>query len=222
MINKCDIIRDLIPLYAENMVSEGTKEFVDKHCTECSQCREILNTALTTLGTKDHAEERKEKIWNTMSKRERRIKVIRRTIISLGATFLVLFSIFFCSFLIKGNTWFTKFDLGAANDYPYSSQTQDHTRPGKDEVEAAAEAVKKYFRNNFNACVLLRLAYDEDYTYDAEYESQYPESIVFVSDYYMLTEPVAGDSSRMRNSWRWTVHYDEKNSEWKVVNFGYG
>lgn len=38
----CNIIRDILPLYAENMVSEDTKEMVEEHLCECPDCTERL------------------------------------------------------------------------------------------------------------------------------------------------------------------------------------
>lgn len=42
MINKCNIVRDLLPLYVEHMASEDTKAFVDEHLAECAACRAEL------------------------------------------------------------------------------------------------------------------------------------------------------------------------------------
>lgn len=42
MMNKCNVIKDILPLYAENMVSEDTKEFVKEHLAECAACRAEL------------------------------------------------------------------------------------------------------------------------------------------------------------------------------------
>lgn len=38
MKNKCNIIKDILPLYAEDIVSEDTREFVKEHLSDCSQC----------------------------------------------------------------------------------------------------------------------------------------------------------------------------------------
>lgn len=35
----CDIIKDLLPLYAENMVSEKSKSMVEEHLAECEDCK---------------------------------------------------------------------------------------------------------------------------------------------------------------------------------------
>ena len=42
MKNECSIIRDILPLYVENMVSEDTSEFVKEHLESCPACRGSL------------------------------------------------------------------------------------------------------------------------------------------------------------------------------------
>lgn len=39
MKNECNIIRDILPLYVENMVSADTSAFVEEHLEKCSECR---------------------------------------------------------------------------------------------------------------------------------------------------------------------------------------
>ena len=39
MNKDCSIVQDLLPLYAENMLREETKEFVDGHLAQCAACR---------------------------------------------------------------------------------------------------------------------------------------------------------------------------------------
>lgn len=38
----CDIIRDLLPLYAENMTSQASSEMVETHLGECEGCTNYL------------------------------------------------------------------------------------------------------------------------------------------------------------------------------------
>lgn len=38
----CDIIRDILPLYAENMVSNATREAVEEHISDCANCSKEL------------------------------------------------------------------------------------------------------------------------------------------------------------------------------------
>ena len=36
----CNVIGDLLPLYADDVVSEDTKCIVEEHLAECGECRE--------------------------------------------------------------------------------------------------------------------------------------------------------------------------------------
>lgn len=38
----CNVTQDLLPLYAENMVSNDSKTLVDEHLDECEKCRNEL------------------------------------------------------------------------------------------------------------------------------------------------------------------------------------
>lgn len=38
----CDIIRDLLPLYAEHITSEASNALVEEHLAECEACRAEL------------------------------------------------------------------------------------------------------------------------------------------------------------------------------------
>ena len=43
MDKTCSIVQDLLPLYAEDMLREETKEFVDGHLAQCAACRAELD-----------------------------------------------------------------------------------------------------------------------------------------------------------------------------------
>ena len=43
MTNECSIVRDLLPLYAENMVSPDTSAFVEGHLDTCEACRRAVS-----------------------------------------------------------------------------------------------------------------------------------------------------------------------------------
>lgn len=43
MNKDCSIVQDLLPLYAEDMLREGTKEYVDGHLAQCAACRAELD-----------------------------------------------------------------------------------------------------------------------------------------------------------------------------------
>ena len=48
-MNECKIVQDLLPLYAEDLVSPETKTFVDSHCEACGECRGQRDRMCTSL-----------------------------------------------------------------------------------------------------------------------------------------------------------------------------
>ena len=39
----CNIVRDLLPLYADGETSEATSEMIKEHLSECEECRKALH-----------------------------------------------------------------------------------------------------------------------------------------------------------------------------------
>ena len=95
----CDIIRDLLPLYAEDMVSEDSKKLVDDHLCRCDECVKILGNI--KKGTPVPVETDSEPL-NKVKK-----MIIRRRALSVMASILTLLTL--ASFV---NTYlFTPFQL---------------------------------------------------------------------------------------------------------------
>ncbi len=46
MKRECNIVRDLLPLYIENMASEETREFVEAHLSKCPECNELYTSMI--------------------------------------------------------------------------------------------------------------------------------------------------------------------------------
>lgn len=60
MKNECNIVRDLLPLYIENMTSEETREFVEAHLSKCPECNEFY-TSMIDKGEEDIADQEAQK-----------------------------------------------------------------------------------------------------------------------------------------------------------------
>lgn len=53
MRNECNIVRDILPLYVEHMVSDDTASFVEEHLESCAECREKLTKLKKTAEIAD-------------------------------------------------------------------------------------------------------------------------------------------------------------------------
>ena len=45
----CNVIKDILPLYIDGVVSEDTQKIVEEHLEECSLCRDEINKLKKTL-----------------------------------------------------------------------------------------------------------------------------------------------------------------------------
>ena len=83
---QCEIIRDILPLYAENMVSQPTRDMVDEHLEGCEEC----TNELVSLRTQDaSAESGISALKRVKDGIRRRSVLIVMVVISLLATILV-------------------------------------------------------------------------------------------------------------------------------------
>lgn len=95
MKNECAVVRDVLPLYLENMVSEDTAAFVREHLASCPECAAELaaisagaKTEKAGGRTQNDLEEADVKAIKALGKKIRR--KIYRTAAALAAVALVL------------------------------------------------------------------------------------------------------------------------------------
>lgn len=97
MKKECSVVQDVLPLYLENMVSEGTTIFVEEHLAGCSDCAAELER-LKSGGQIDVAEtpqrEHDAEVIAAVKK-----KISKRILKSVGVVCLV-FAVLFCALLL--------------------------------------------------------------------------------------------------------------------------
>lgn len=97
MKKECSVVRDVLPLYLENMVSEGTKVFVEEHLASCSDCAaelERLRSGGQIDATETPQRERDAEAIKAVKK-----KIARRILKAVAAVCLV-FAVLFSAVLL--------------------------------------------------------------------------------------------------------------------------
>lgn len=61
MINNCDIVEDLIPMYVEDLTSEGSNQFIKEHLKSCENCSGYLENMERNLPKGDSLDTNDEK-----------------------------------------------------------------------------------------------------------------------------------------------------------------
>ena len=94
-MTKCDVIQDLLPLYCDDVASEGSRAMVDEHIKSCSECQELLenmkNSSFPDVLTVDEPE---ISAFKTM-KRKMKKKNIRVALFSAACTIVVFCVVLF-------------------------------------------------------------------------------------------------------------------------------
>lgn len=92
-MNKCNVIKDLLPLYADDVCSEDSREMVDEHLASCEDCRQELedyryNTGLPEVSP-DKAIKKFKKKMSMKNLKKIVIGVILSLAIILGGTYML-------------------------------------------------------------------------------------------------------------------------------------
>ena len=81
MRNECNIIRDILPLYADKMVSADTASFVEEHLIGCAECRaeleklKVADVIETAVSDAENDDEKRLKAFAGKINRKRHIVI---------------------------------------------------------------------------------------------------------------------------------------------------
>ena len=128
MRNECNIIRDILPLYIDEIVSEDTISFVEKHLEKCAACRTELEkmkapNALEIAASDTQAKD--EKPLKAFAKKWNRNK---RIVISAFAAVLLLV-------VLLGSCFVSYLKFDTANPFSAASGFIQIVAVGEDYVE---------------------------------------------------------------------------------------
>jgi len=85
----CDIVRDLLPNYIENLTNENTNKYIEKHIKECNNCSKLLDNMKMELPINNASKFKRE--THFFKKYNKKMNILK-TIIFL-IIFIVLFTI---------------------------------------------------------------------------------------------------------------------------------
>lgn len=115
-MDKCAIVKDLLPLYADEVCSFESKKFVAEHLNECDECCKELESFTLDVKTTSADEKKAVKTFKKKTERKVAVKVIS-----------VILAVCIGVFGALSSYWYFRFrkpieDLnGLANDYMFES-----------------------------------------------------------------------------------------------------
>lgn len=233
MENECSFVRDILPLYFENMVSEDTAAFVKQHLENCPECAaelEKMNSGKELdVATVSHREN-DAKVITAMKKKIRKKKWIA---VSIIAACLVLIATLLHYFPV-----YRYAEVGGTSYYT-SSEIAKLLSIGSRADRAEAQAVLRQADKAFNDVRHTREENEEEYGLLARYATatdSYADASFNVHSLelwsahlgkeegwiwvYYSSETFNHDGSTAYGSWNipalWKVEKND-NGEWVVV-----
>lgn len=96
-MNKCEIIRDLLPLYADEICSESSKRLVEEHISACESCKNELEDYRYNTGIDIDKIDEKQAIQNFSKKLKK--SNLKKTVISVMLCLTLIFSVGYIMFV---------------------------------------------------------------------------------------------------------------------------
>jgi hypothetical protein len=163
----CEIVKDLIPLVADNIASEESKKFVENHCETCDECKKELWIAKQDIKTEisDLAE---NQVWdniNKIQKKKKIKKIINVSVIAVLVIVIGVFTVFFINNTREKSYMEEYFGKELTSEYNkgYSSADEKEVEPLVKQINKALNFVgsekeaKKQFGELWSLC-----SYDMD------------------------------------------------------------
>lgn len=88
MKNKdCELVRDLLPSYIDNLTSDETNEFIELHIKNCPECKACLDELQKTASTDE--KEKSTKFVKFAKKNQRKMRILKSIVFLVLAVILV-------------------------------------------------------------------------------------------------------------------------------------
>lgn len=98
MKNNCEIVKDLLPNYIENLLSDETKRYVEEHINSCDDCKRVLQIMKEGKQEETNKEVEEEQIELDYLKKHRKKSLILKV---LALAFIIVLLIYILSYFLK-------------------------------------------------------------------------------------------------------------------------
>lgn len=206
-VKECGIVKDLIPLYADDIASEESRNLVERHMKQCAECRHELELLKSPMLRDKEIENSVKyiKAFKENKKRQKRAFYMEMGLYIIVALLFIIGIKMIYSHVVLGDVHHVKVEISSSEEY------------SKSELEKASEAVLKYFQKHYKGCKLLSLTYDE--TYSKEWAEVQGE-IVFEAEFRTKSSAVPFEQNTTYSGWNFSVRYDKKEGKWIVTGAG--
>lgn len=209
MTNECAVVKDLLPLYAENMTSGDTAAFIKTHLDGCESCR----AALKALEAPVPVDEPGPEAAVPLKQVKKKLTIKKALIAAVAALAALVIAVVGAVIFFEARPMHQVL-IAAGNSELYTQE----------EIDAAVDAVLADFEN-LEGCKLYSLTFagDEKCLAERDYVNEfgeYTDCIVFNSTFRSPLFGGGGWNAHELYYWQWYLGRSPDGT-WRVVAKGY-
>ena len=91
MINECNIVRDLLPIYADKATTVDSEKFVSRHLETCEDCKLYYKSVTKTTPKAKTTPEMPLSHYEVVAKKLKKSKLVKHTLVAGGFAGAALF-----------------------------------------------------------------------------------------------------------------------------------
>ena len=98
---QCEVIKDLLPLYIDDVCSKESKKIIEEHLEICDSCKQYYNVMTSSNNNMISEDKNNEILADSLQKVKKQIKI--KKILAVSSTLIITF-IFLCTNLFCNGT----------------------------------------------------------------------------------------------------------------------
>lgn len=84
MINECNIVRDLLPIYADKATTPDSEKFVSRHLADCDECKLYYKSVTKNIPKAKTNPELPLSHYEIIAKKLKKSKLVKHTLVAGG------------------------------------------------------------------------------------------------------------------------------------------
>ena len=84
----CNIIKDLLPSYIENLTNDETNSFIESHIADCPECKELLENMQKEIEV--NSPKKEEKNFKYIKRYNQKLKIFRNILLIIALIFILI------------------------------------------------------------------------------------------------------------------------------------
>lgn len=151
--NDCELVKDLLPSYVDNLTSADTNEFIEAHIKNCSECKVLLDE-MKKGATTDDEKTKSKKFVNFAKKYKKKLRIFKFIVLIFVALIIVHLV---RNFVIASDIMHKYYKNMQSNNYHYTRYSFD--------PNGGTSKEEFYFKDGKYLSTYSVISFDKEFSY---------------------------------------------------------